>query len=123
MKKTDNKILFINPNQSIKLSNTQDVLIPEHINKIVETYKNRNTRHKYSYLAHFDEVKASDFNLNVSRYVDTFEAEQTIDLIAVRQQRKIIQILNNAEQETITLEQKLKGLNNSSLMLKYLKPP
>ena len=54
------------------------VIIPtyneiENIQKIIDTYKARETTDKYSYLASFDEIKKNDFNLNIPRYVDTFE--------------------------------------------------
>ena len=42
---------------------------------------------KYAYLASFDEIKENDFNLNIPRYVDTFEEEAEIDLDAVRTER------------------------------------
>ena len=43
---------------------------------------------KYAYLATFDEIKENNFNLNIPRYVDTFEEEEEIDLMAVRQERE-----------------------------------
>lgn len=55
--------------------------------KIIETYKARVNVDKYAYLASFDEIKENDFNLNIPRYVDTFEEEAEIDLVAVRSER------------------------------------
>ena len=42
---------------------------------------------KYAHLANFEEIKENDFNLNIPRYVDTFEEESEIDLVAVRKER------------------------------------
>ena len=43
---------------------------------------------KYAYLANLDEIRENDFNLNIPRYVDTFEEEEEIDLVVVREERK-----------------------------------
>lgn len=76
-------VLFIDASQGFEKSGNQNYLRPEHIEKIVETYKNRNIEEKYSYLATLQEIKDNDYNLNIPRYVDTFEEEESIDLEAV----------------------------------------
>ena len=58
----------------------------EDVDKIVETYRNRETIDKFSYVASLDEIKENDYNLNIPRYVDTFEEEEPIDLDQVQQQ-------------------------------------
>lgn len=60
----------------------------EDLHKIVETYRKREPKDKYAYLATFGEIKENDFNLNIPRYVDTFEEEEEIDLLTVRQERE-----------------------------------
>jgi len=55
----------------------------EHINKVLELYKNRQTVDKIATLASFEDIKANDFNLNIPRYVDTSEPEPEIDLNAL----------------------------------------
>jgi type I restriction enzyme M protein len=67
---------------------TQNKLREEHIKKIVETYRERKEIEKYSHLTTLDEVKENDFNLNIPRYVDTFEEEEGIDIKAVMQEIK-----------------------------------
>ena len=62
----------------------QNSLSEDHIKKIVETYKNRREIEKYSHLATFEEIKENDFNLNIPRYVDTFEEEAEVDLAKVK---------------------------------------
>lgn len=76
-------VLFIDASQGFEKSGNQNYLRPEHIEKIVETYKNRKIEEKYSYLANLQEIKDNDYNLNIPRYVDTFEEEESIDLEAV----------------------------------------
>ena len=62
---------------------TQNKLRPEHIEKIVSTYRERKEIERYSHLATLDEVRENDYNLNIPRYVDTFEEEEPIDIQAV----------------------------------------
>ena len=64
--------------------------VSKDINKIIETYKARKTEDKYSYIASLDEVKENDYNLNIPRYVDTFEEEEPVDLKAVTKEIKSI---------------------------------
>ena len=81
-------ILFIDASQHFEKVKTQNVLLDKHIDEIVTTYRERTTKDKYSYVASLDEVKENDYNLNIPRYVDTFEEEAPIDLAAVSQDLK-----------------------------------
>ena len=101
--KTDDKVLFIDASREFKSGKNQNQLTTNNIEKIIDTYKARETTDKYSYLATFDEIKENDFNLNIPRYVDTFEEEAEIDLVAVRTER--IQLQN----ELKTLEAEMEG--------------
>jgi type I restriction enzyme M protein len=67
------------------------MLREELINKIVETYRNRTEIEKYSHLATLQEVAENDYNLNIPRYVDTFEAEEEIDIQVVMQEIKSLE--------------------------------
>ena len=62
---------------------TQNKLRKEHIDKIVDTYRERKEIEKYSHLATLQEVADNGYNLNIPRYVDTFEEEEPIDIKAV----------------------------------------
>ena len=62
----------------------QNKLRRQDLDKIVSAYKARQSVDKYTYLATFDEIKENDFNLNIPRYVDTFEEEEEIDINAVQ---------------------------------------
>ena len=85
--KTDDTVLFIDASNEFKSGKNQNQLTEDNIAKIIETYKTRESVDKYAYLASFDEIKENDFNLNIPRYVDTFEEEAEIDLDAVRSER------------------------------------
>ncbi|MFW6526575.1 type I restriction-modification system subunit M [Acinetobacter baumannii] len=86
--KTDNSVLFIDASREFKSGKNQNNLTEENIAKIVETYRVRESVDKYAYLATLQEVKDNDYNLNIPRYVDTFEEEAEIDLVAVRAERE-----------------------------------
>ena len=62
---------------------TQNKLREEHIRKIVDTYRDRKEIEKYSHCATLQEIADNDYNLNIPRYVDTFEEEEPIDIKAV----------------------------------------
>ena len=101
--KTDNNVLFIDASREFKPGKNQNQLTHDNIQKITDTYKGRKSVAKYSYIASFDEIKENDFNLNIPRYVDTFEEEAEIDLVAVRNER--VQL----KSELQTLEAEMEG--------------
>jgi type I restriction enzyme M protein len=78
--KQDRDILFIDASREFEKAKNQNKLKPEHIDKIVETYKNRQDMDKYAHVASLDEIKENEYNLNIPRYVDTFEPEEEINL-------------------------------------------
>ena len=82
-RREDDNILFIDASKEFEKVKTQNKLRPEHIRKIVDTYRNRTEIEKYSHCASLQEVKDNDYNLNIPRYVDTFEEEEEIDIKAV----------------------------------------
>mgnify|MGYP000870020721 FL=1 len=86
--KSDDSILFIDASREFKSGKNQNNLTEDNIAKIVETYRARKSVDKYAYLATLQEVKDNDYNLNIPRYVDTFEEEAEIDLVAVRAERE-----------------------------------
>ncbi|WP_218689896.1 type I restriction-modification system subunit M [Psychrobacter sp. BF1] len=99
-KKADNTVLFINADKEFKKGTNQNQLTFDSIQKIINTYKARVNVDKYAYLATFDEIRENDFNLNIPRYVDTFEEEAEIDLLEVRSERLTLK----AELEALELE-------------------
>lgn len=85
-RKHPDNILFIDASQQFDKVKTQNILRPAHIQKIVDTYKARISEDKYSHVASIASIKANDYNLNIPRYVDTFEVEDAIDLGAISAQ-------------------------------------
>lgn len=81
-------VLFIDASQHFEKVKTQNVLRPQDIDKIVDTYKTRTTEDKYSYVATLQEIADNDYNLNIPRYVDTFEEEEAVNLKAVAKELK-----------------------------------
>ncbi|MGB4345147.1 MAG: type I restriction-modification system subunit M, partial [Burkholderiaceae bacterium] len=90
-KKEDNKVLFIDASREFQAGKNQSFLTEAHIQKIVATCQARVSVDKYAYLASPEEIQENDFNLNIPRYVDTFEEEEVIDLEAVLKERKALQ--------------------------------
>jgi len=84
--KTHGDVLFIDASREFKEAKNQNVLTDEHLEKIVATYQAFETVEKYAYRATPQELADNDFNLNIPRYVDTFEEEAEIDLGAVKQE-------------------------------------
>ena len=82
-RKQDDNVLFIDASREFEKVKTQNKLRQEHIDKIVDTYRNRREIEKYSHLATLEEIAENDYNLNIPRYVDTFEEEEPIDIKAV----------------------------------------
>ncbi len=89
--KTDDHVLFIDASREFKAGKNQNLLTEAHIQKIVETYRSCKEVDKYSYFASLEEIRENDYNLNIPRYVDTFEEEEEIDLMAVRAERQQLQ--------------------------------
>lgn len=78
-------ILFIDASQHFDKVKTQNVMLSEHIDKIIATYKARTNEEKYSRVASVADIVGNDYNLNIPRYVDTFEAQDAIDLSVISQ--------------------------------------
>lgn len=85
-KKPDD-VLFIKASEHFEKGKRQNNLLPEHIDKIVDTYQNRPDEiERYARRVSMEEIEKNDYNLNISRYVSTAEPEEIIDLQAVHQQ-------------------------------------
>ena len=106
--KADDNVLFIDASREFKSGKNQNQLTEVSIKKIIDTYKARETVNKYAYLAAPEEIKENDFNLNIPRYVDTFEEEAEIDLLTVRNER--IQLQSELKELEVEMEGYLKEL-------------
>lgn len=76
-------VLFINASEHFENGKRQNVLLSEHIEKIIETYQYRREEERYSRRVSMDKIEENDFNLNISRYVSTAEPEERVDLALV----------------------------------------
>ncbi len=83
-------ILFIDGSKEFEKVKNQNVLRGEHIEKIANTYRDRTAIEKFSALATLDEIKANDYNLNIPRYVNTFEEAESININAVALELKAL---------------------------------
>lgn len=93
--------MFIDASQHFEKAKTQNVLRNEDIDLIVETYRNRTETPKYSKKASLEEIAKNDYNLNIPRYVDTFESEESIDIDAIAKELKALDEAIKATDETI----------------------
>lgn len=82
--RTKKDILFIDASNDYEKGKNQNVLTDANVVKIIETFKNRKDVDKYAHVASFEEIKENEFNLNIPRYVDTFEEEEPVDLQEVK---------------------------------------
>lgn len=109
-------VLFIDASQHFEKVKTQNVLRLEDIEKIISTYRNYSNaggtealevpaagvlENKYSYVATLSELAENDYNLNIPRYVDTFEAEEAIDLTAITKELRSVAEALEATDATI----------------------
>ena len=88
----DKDVFFIDASSEFTKAKNKNELEEKHIDKILETYKERQDIEKYAYLASFDEIVENDYNLNISRYVDTFEEEEPISLAEVAADLKNVDV-------------------------------
>ena len=77
-------ILFIDASKEFEKGKNQNTLTEENINKIISTYEKREDVNKFAHVATIDEIKENEYNLNIPRYVDTFEEEEPVDLQEVK---------------------------------------
>ncbi len=86
----DADILFMDASQHFEKVGNQNMLTDDHVAKIIETYAKRENIGRYAYKASLNEIKENDFNLNIPRYVDTFEEEEAVDIEAVSAELKAL---------------------------------
>lgn len=102
-------VLFIDASSEFISSKNQNTLSVENLDKIMDVFKERKEVEKYSHLASFDEIKENDFNLNIPRYVDTFEEEEEIDIDAVQVEideleRELVEVRTKMAEKLLEIE-------------------
>ncbi|MBH1956948.1 type I restriction-modification system subunit M [Candidatus Saccharibacteria bacterium] len=98
----DKDILFIEASKEFKPGKAQNTLTQENADKIFNTFIERKEIEKFSHIANIDEIKENDYNLNITRYVDTFEEEEEIDIAAT------IKAIDEINPKLDELEQQMK---------------
>ena len=101
-------VFFVDASREFVSSKNQNTLSATHIAKIMETYSARAEVEKYAHVAKFAEIKENDFNLNIPRYVDTFEEEEEIDIDAV--QKEIDELEKELAAVQVKMAEKLKEI-------------
>jgi len=101
--KDSSDVLFIDASREFDKDKNQNSLNDNHIAKILDTYKNKKEIDKYSHKATLEEIQENDYNLNIPRYVDTFEEEEIVDIEATKKN------IANIEQELIEVKAKMKS--------------
>lgn len=86
--RTTDDVLFIDASKEYESGKNQNILSDENVEKILQAYKNRVDVDKYCHVAKLSEIEENEFNLNIPRYVDTFEEEEEIDIQAVQKEIK-----------------------------------
>lgn len=86
--RTTNDILFIDASKEYESGKNQNILSDENVEKILNAYKERKNADKYAHVAQLSEIEENEYNLNIPRYVDTFEEEEEIDIQAVQKEIK-----------------------------------
>jgi type I restriction enzyme M protein len=101
--KKDKNVLFIDASREYRDGKNQNALTVENIAKVMTTYKAREDVDMYAHIADLNEIKENEYNLNIPRYIDTFEEEEEIDLMAVRAEREKL------KKELAALEDEMDG--------------
>lgn len=101
--KTTEDTLFIDASKEFEDGKKQNKLLLTHIDKIVSTYRNWKELDKYSHIAKKAEIIENDYNLNIPRYVDTFEEEEPIDIQATQQE------IEQLEKELVDVRKEMDG--------------
>lgn len=107
-------VLFIDASKKFEKGKKQNAMTDEHIDSVLELYHKRETVDKESYLASFEDIEKNDFNLNIPRYVDTFEKEEEIDINALlSDMRKTDDEIEKAQGEFVSLLKELSSMDES----------
>jgi type I restriction enzyme M protein len=81
-----NDVLFIDASQEYVAGKTQNIMKEAHIARVIETYRERKAIEKFAHCASIEEITKNEFNLNIPRYVDTFEPEEEIDVAVLQKE-------------------------------------
>ena len=101
-------VLFIDASKKFNKGKKQNEMLDEHIDEVMNLYTKRETVEKEAFLASFEDIEKNDFNLNIPRYVDTFEEEEPIDLnTLLTDMKKTDEEIEKVEGEFLSLMKQL----------------
>lgn len=122
-KKRERKdILFIDASKNFEKGKNQNTLREEDIDKIINAYKERKDIDKFAHVADLDEIKENDFNLNIPRYVDTFEEEPPVDIKKVSKElQDINKKIMETEKEFLSMVDELQVTDESKDIIEAIK--
>lgn len=108
-------VLFIDASNDFVKGKNQNKLSEENINRIIETLRNRENVEKYAHIASLDEIIKNDYNLNIPRYVDTFEEEEAISLSQVAEELTTVKAeIENSYKDLFELMNSLNGTTDEA---------
>ena len=120
--RTNKDIFFIDASKEFEKGKNQNILTDENIDKIVKTYSERKDIEKYAHDADFDEIQENEFNLNIPRYVDTFEEEPPVDIKKVSQElQDINKKIKETESEFLSMVDELQVTDESKGIIEAIK--
>ena len=96
-------VLFVDASREFDSGTKQNILADKYISKIVQTYEGFESIEKYSHVATREEIIENEYNLNIPRYVDTFEAEEEIVIEDVQKE------MAETEKQLVEVQQRIKG--------------
>ena len=110
--RTNRDVCFIDASKEFDKGKNQNIMTDAHIEKILNAYKSREDMDKFAHLASFEEIVENDYNLNIPRYVDTFEEEEVEPLTEIV--AKINQTNATIESQTASLLDMLGQLHGTT---------
>lgn len=120
--RTTDDVLFIDASQSFEKGKNQNHLTDDDVKKIVETFREREEIEKYSHAASMEEIEENEYNLNIPRYVDTFEEEEPIDIQALHEEIKSInKEMEEAEASLLEMLDDLEGDEDGMALIEATK--
>lgn len=115
-------VFFVDASNEFEKGKNQNFIHENHLDKIIESYENKAEVEKFSRLVTFDEVVENDFNLNIPRYIDTFEEEEPIDLGQTAVElMKINQEIHESEASLLEMINDLTGNEKTMMDLGLMK--
>lgn len=108
--RTNRDVYFIDASKEFDKGKNQNIMTDSHIEKILDAYTSRENIDKFAYLASYEDIKANDYNLNIPRYVDTFEEEEVAPLTDILERiTKTNQTIETKTADLLSMLGQLKG--------------